>query len=855
VGRTTCYQTCSHPKKYRRKRELKRSKIATLVALFLLFAMTISLFALPAANAHTPTWTIATYVKLHIAPNPVGVNQDMFIVMFTTWALPNAALQNDIRFHNFKLTITAPDGTKEIIEFPIVGDPGGSVTTKYTPSQVGNYTLLLEYPGQNYTWSGAYQNDVLLPSSATATFTVQEEPIATTPAVPLPTEYWTRPINAQNVVWGSISSNWLAGAATDDRWQKDGSAPRSSHVMWTKILELGGLVGGETIPDATYYSGFSYETRFSNPTIISGILYYTVPLNHAGSGGGYAAVDLRTGEQIWYRDDIAPSKAQLYEHETANQHGTVAGILWDIIGSTWRAYDALTGKGIFNLTGVPSGTEVYTNKGEIVRYVLNYNRTARSGWLALWNNTASTDYGLVQGDPGWRPLGLTINGSRADSYSWNVTVTADLSGSSAPSIVGIIPNDLILGTSSDVSLASNWKQTPNPYTMWAISDKPESRGQLIWIMNYSAPPNNLTRMLAHQPIDSVNRVFLMSDREIDRRYGYSLDDGKLEWSTDVPDRQIQYYSARQGFPAYGNFYISGYGGEIFAYSTTNGSLLWKYNNTDSGKDTPWGLIPTHISAVADGVVYAFSGEHSPNTPLYKGYRVRAVDAFTGEELWTLLGWSASGLGTTLAPIAIADGYLVYLNAYDGQIYSIGKGPSATTVSAGPKTSVEGSSVLVEGMVTDTAAGTKQNEQAARFPNGVPAVSDESMSEWMEYVYMQQPRPANVTGVEVVVSVLDPNNNCYEVGRGTSDANGFYSVSFTPPVPGKYTIIATFAGSKAYYGSQAETAINVESAPAATPAPTPTPASVADMYFLPATAGIIVAIVVIGLIIILMLRKR
>jgi hypothetical protein len=391
--------------------------------------------------------------------------------------------------------------------------------------------------------------------------------------------------------------------------------------------------------------------------------------------------------------------------------------------------------------------------------------------------------------------------------------------------------------------------------MWAISDKPESRGELMWVMNYSAPPNNLTRMLAHQPIDSVNRVFLMSDREIDRRYGYSLDDGTLVWSEDVPDRPIQYYSARQGFPAYGNFYISGYGGEIFAYSTANGTLLWEYNNTDSGMDTPWGLIPIHISAVADGVVYAFSGEHSPNIPLYKGYRVRAVDAFTGEELWTLLGWSASGLGTTLAPIAIADGYLVYLNAYDGQIYSIGKGPSATTVSAGPKTSVEGSSVLVEGMVIDTAAGTKQNEQAARFPNGVPAVSDEIMSEWMEYVYMQQPRPANVTGVEVVVSVLDPNNNCYEVGRATSDASGFYSVAFTPPVPGKYTIIATFAGSKAYYGSQAETAINVEDAPAATPPPTPTPASVADMYFLPATAGIIVAIVVIGLIIILMLRKR
>src|SRR4030042_3022420 len=506
----------------------KKSK-ATAVSVFLLRAMAISLVALPAANAHTPTWKIATYVKIHVAPNPVGINQEVFIVMFTTWALPGATLQNDIRFHNFKLTITAPDGTKEVKDWPVVPDSGGSAWLNYVPVQTGTYTLLLEYPGQNYTWSGAYLNDILLPSTATTTFTVQEEPIEKSPDDPLPTEYWTRPINAQNLRWGSISSNWLAGAATDDRWQEDGSAPRSSHVMWTKVLELGGLVGGTTIPDATYYSGFSYETRFSNPTIISGILYYTVPLNHAGSGGGYASVDLGTGEQIWYRNDIAPSKAQLYEHDTANQHGTVAGILWETVGSTWRAYDALTGKGIFNLTGVPGGTEVYTNKGEIVRYVLNYNRTARSGWLALWNNTAASGYGTVQSAPGWRPLGLSIDASAA--YSWNVTITADLSGSSAPSIAGIIPGDLILGSSSDVSLASNWKQTPDPYTMWAISDKPESRGQGKWVLNYSAPPNNLTRMLAHQPIEKVNRVFLMSDRETGVRYGYSLDNGALLWST------------------------------------------------------------------------------------------------------------------------------------------------------------------------------------------------------------------------------------------------------------------------------------------------------------------------------------
>jgi hypothetical protein len=56
--------------------------------------------------------------------------------------------------------------------------------------------------------------------------------------------------------------------------------------------------------------------------------------------------------------------------------------------------------------------------------------------------------------------------------------------------------------------------------------------------------------------------------------------------------------------------------------------------------------------------------------------------------------------------AFADGYLVGLNLYDMQVYSIGKGPSATTISASPKVSMYGSSVLIEGSVIDTAAGTK-----------------------------------------------------------------------------------------------------------------------------------------------------
>jgi hypothetical protein len=204
---------------------------------------------------------------------------------------------------------------------------------------------------------------------------------------------------------------------------------------------------------------------------------------------------------------------------------------------------------------------------------------------------------------------------------------------------------------------------------------------------------------------------------------------------------------------------------------------------------------------------------------------------------------------------IGDSIIATQDTYDTRVYAIGKGPSATTVSAGPKTTVEGSSVVVEGMVTDISPGTQQYSRTARFPNGVPAVADENQSDWMLYVYKQFARPADAVGVEVVISVLDPNNNCYEVGRATSDASGFYHLSFTPPVPGDYTVYATFAGSKAYYGSSAETAITVDSAPAATPGPTPTPAPMTDTYILGSTIGIIVAIIVVGLLLFLLLRKR
>ena len=64
--------------------------------------------------------------------------------------------------------------------------------------------------GVDYNANSAYVNDTYIGSTATTSFSVQEEPIgAVIDSYPLPTEYWTRPIYGENTIWFPVSSNWL----------------------------------------------------------------------------------------------------------------------------------------------------------------------------------------------------------------------------------------------------------------------------------------------------------------------------------------------------------------------------------------------------------------------------------------------------------------------------------------------------------------------------------------------------------------------------------------------------------------------------------------------------------------------
>jgi outer membrane protein assembly factor BamB len=873
----------------------KNKTAAIAITLFLTLTIAFPLAALPAANAHSPSWNIPSFAYIEVAPSPVGVGQTVQIYLWVDTPMPNAALINDIRRYGYTLTITKPDGTTETQTWGVVSDSTGIQFYKYTPDQVGNYTLKFNYAGQNYTWSGDYLNDTFAAATATTTLTVQQEqlPNAIT-GYPLPTEYWTRPIEGQNTNWYTISSNWLngpyirtgttvTGGAGFGRFQPDGSAPNSAHVMWTKSITYGGVVGGNdtAVSGETYYMGGSYNVRFSSAIVMQGTIFYQEPYGNSGGGGDLVAVDLQTGQELWRVNasatgvSLVPSFGYLYSFESGNQHGVLPdGLLiasysaggtmtpYGPMGgiTCWAAYDPRTGVlTTMNITNVPAGTATGTlaasagsaasvagPSGEYLIYTLTNLGTTSSVkyYLSQWNSSK------VFGESNW--YSGTVNASLPSRYDWNISI---------PTLKGqwsifrdVIFNNVMLLTQG--SLGTGPRTNGEGANVTAISLKPGSIGQVLWTKYYSPAPNNVTRQII--AVDAQAGTFVTEDKETLLLTGFSLTDGSQLWSSG-PVKAEWDTVRRVVLAAYGNLYCAGFDGILYCYDDTDGTLLWTYgnggegNSTYAGLGTAYGHYPIFVDVIADGKVYLGTTEHSPNSPWYKDAQYRAINATTGQEIWTMMGWG-TGMYVGTSDI-VADGYFVYLNCYDMQIYSVGKGPSAMTVDAPAAAITQGQSLVIRGTITDISAGTTQEEQAARFPNGVACVSDESQSAWMEYVYMQKAKPTNSTGVDVTISVIDANGNYRIIGNTTSDTSGTYNLQWTPDIPGKYTVIATFAGSESYYQSSAESSFAVDAAATPTAAPTAAPASVTDMYFIPAVAGIIIAIAIVGALIMLMLRKR
>jgi len=848
--------------------------MAILISAILTISIGASTILLPSVSGHTPAWQIPTYMFVSVSPDPIGVGQAVNVNFWVNCPPPTASAQYGDRWNNLKVVVTHPDGTTETLGPFTSDDTGGSHTT-YTPTAVGNYTFQSFFGGQVLAGGNQpagspamsqniFVNDTFQASSSTKfTLVVQQQPIMYATVAPLPTSYWTRPIYGENNNWYSIAGNWLGLAAStfattgmynaSANYNAYTTAPNTAHILWTKPEAFGGIIGGEFGGSevGNYYSTSQYEPKFA-PIIMQGILYYTMYPGASTYPAGWAAVDLHTGQTIWTKTNTTMSLrcGQILQMITPNQYGALAylwsngnmpGINVTAGSTTWNMFDAMTGNYILSIVNGTSMTLTTDDGGNLIGYYIN--STGGQRLLTMWNSTRAinlvgTNYGgggAVADQWMWRPpLNGVVNFQLG--VQWTAPVALSMSGNPITLSISAINSGAVLMTQSSSSSGAfqlGW-QIEAGYS--AID------GHQLWA------PSNRTEVINSRLISGStcagSGVYVVFDSSALTATGYSLLTGQQLWGPEALPNISPFSSlGQQNVVANGIIYDWTYGGDVYAINLPDGKILWQYHTPPGGYESPYGIEPLWtftVGTVADGKLFVPEG-HMYSPPLFHNAQQLALNITNGQVVWSI-----DAFDVTSAP-AIVDGVMTTINAYDNQIYAWGKGPSKLTVTA-PQASIElGRSLVISGSVVDVSAGSLQQAVAANFPNGLPCVSDPSMSQWMEYAYMQQTYPSNATGVPVSIDVIDANGNYRNIGTTTSDSSGAFSFQWKPDIEGKYTVVATFHGSESYYPSYSEASFAVDPA-AATPAPiSQTVLPPTEMYIVGSTVAIIIAIAIVGIV--------
>ena len=666
---------------------MNKNKMLIAIALILMLTIAFSLVALPVANAQE---TKQTYAFIGAKPNPVGVGQEILLHFGITASTRNVKDQ----WKGLTVTVIRPDGTTETLG-PFNTDSTGGTGTMYTPNKAGNYTLQAHFPEQWYNFTGwdmfgGPSNTLYKASdSEKLTLVVTEEPREYYPSHALPTEYWTRPIDAQLREWYAVTGNWLTASwyTSGNRYAPYNDGPETAHVLWTKELTIGGLAGGSLglvgsgATSVGYGTGDAYEGLYSTRLIVGGRLYYT----EGGSTGTvpvvYHCVDLHTGEELWsktFLNNQTLALGQDFYFESYNYQGTFE-YLWvgaastgfgGSASSTWTAFDAYTGNWRFTIENVPTGTTLTDEKGGL--HVLKVDLT--NGWMALWN---MTHFGVMTVTPGreyysgggsWGDnvhfltldAGANTTAAKA-AWVWNVTIPTDLPGSVQATFFG----DRIIG--SNLGGWFGGGTVPTDTVVWGISLKSGEEGRLLFNTTWKTPSSWITgnQRMSWAAWSQEDKVGVLWSMDLRQHYGVSLETGKLMWG---PSESQYYLDMWEGtgltshLITYGRLYTSGVSGIVYCYNVTTGELLWTYKARDPYTESPfsdnWWL---GIAFITDGKIYAVHGEHSSNQPLPRGAPFICLNATTGDLIWRADGLFRS-TGSGGMPI-IGDSVIAALDTY------------------------------------------------------------------------------------------------------------------------------------------------------------------------------------------------
>jgi hypothetical protein len=804
----------------------------------------------------TPAYTFEQVPYLSMRPNPIGVGQSLLV---NVWCSPG--MYHAFPLTNFKVDIEKPDGSKETVG-PFNSYTGDATAWfEYVPDQPGTWRFKFYQPG-TYIPAGQYWDQ---PGSETGGFgasgkyynlsasvyygpgetdwqelTVLPDMVSSWPYSPLPNDYWSRPVNVMWRDWAQSLGAWpFTGGAyywpdgsilygdTKYKYTPWVTAPNSAHVLRKETFPgtLAGMVGG-------YTWDYSLSSSPGSPSIIyQGRCYQSLQKSFGNGtiGSIYQCYDLRTGEIFWERDLGSYPTPQYIEYQApvgSTTIGNEADQGWSInfiaiSGSRLYRYSPATGAPSANISISPISGGTY--------YMPGYALTVQDLGAAAANATGGR-YRLIN----WTTYGSTTNFTARIKN--NITWTgSSVNGPSVGAGGGAIDYE------AGLTAVVGWNTPPGP--QWGIGCEiyvtDLKTGQILW--HYQ------TNDTITENIQSTSSVIWYKGKLAFNAHGRSWvcfdgRSGRKLWTsekTSYPWGSWWPYSvATYPFNSTSAAIITGTYEGVYAINWADGKILWHYTDENAvpfeGPYYEDGHAATPFFTgvqLADGKVFAYNGEHTASFPRDRGWSLYCIDAFTGELVWKIKN--------PMVPGAIADGYMIAANNYDGYRYTFGRGKSATTVTASPKTIANGANVLIEGTVLD---------QSPAQP-GTPCVSKDSMTTQMEHIHLGMAidglwHNETITGVPVALAAIGSDGTVIDIGTTTTNGyGGNFGMAWTPTKEDTYTIMASFAADDSYGSSTAYTTVTVGPAPATPETPEiPTPVDNTNLLY-GVLAAVIVAIVI------------
>ncbi|TRO51282.1 hypothetical protein E2P63_05045, partial [Candidatus Bathyarchaeota archaeon] len=655
----------------------KPQLFATIISVLLLTSIFLLTTSLPVQAQAVPEYDTVPYLSFR--PNPVGVGQTVLVNM---WIKP--ATHVGRKLTGFQVTITKPSG-QQMVE--TMDSYYGDATSwfEFVADEIGEWKLQFDFLGTQFPEeevNGGFMEPPRVTLGACyykpsttgeQTLVVQEDAVNSWPASDLPTDYWTRPISPEHREWWSIAGNYpwnTKGGSMYPGWPADTNAyasnykfipwvqaPNTAHIAWRRAVNIGGLIGG-----SMYHSSLGgMSLGGSAPSVIySGRCYQSV--TKPGGDNVLQCYDLRTGEVYW---EISPNPIPM-----------TMGFFGPSPGALYLTYEEPN----------PETPGAESRSGQGVSLVSIGNRLVKiNPWDGTITMNVSGMSGTFYNDP--YVLSLQNLGGEYRLINWTIQQNAgDLvyaPGGGQPTTTDFaarVRNNVTWPLGSGFGVVYDYESCIGA-SVSTISD-PETRtwigttiraasmitGELLWEKTIpDACYSGSTAAADHGKVAfACNNMYWMA---------FNLQDGSLAWKSELTDYPWGCWWGYTVASAYGNVYGLAYDG-VYAFDWDDGTINWKYEApTEFTYETPYDGLNSFMGGIviADGKVYSQNNEHTPTSPITRGWKLHCINAFTGEGIWSITG--------SMSPGAIADGYLTAGNMYDSYMYVFGKGKSETTVSA------------------------------------------------------------------------------------------------------------------------------------------------------------------------------